>query len=1141
MIRWYEEVAALGQQCVDRGGHEEQNLYTSCRLLLCTRRSFTPPHPVATKIPPAQSSGHGGEYKFRFLFKQDDVSECIQMLKDTVDPLRGPGGEKYFRPTGEVGYPFAYGNNVYVAPPPHFSTGADKTFPLSTDRSRALKIAGCKQQLQKERFSSNEDATQRKERVAKVLESYAAQFKGHETPKGDTLKSGPDALTGLLTQMVSSAVGPSAEAIAPVAVFRGLLTYHAPAAVVIAFKFLNDAKGKNLFALDIALAAEWKRVLGDSTMPWEECLKRLRWLGIAMDNLAIARQLLGFTKIHGARHREWEELGKEDLVMLLETALTGRNTRLLQERITKAKKDGRQILPLAVKHNRVQIKVQASDKARIQRNCLDIAKHHRLSEEDFKAYLCLDGEICPFHVLSHEELQQRGYDIQMLRAILEDSRFHAECNRVAVGLDIHELDIDKHWDRLLYPVIHETCQLVQDAIQEVKRRHPSLEPRSGAFINEVKWRTVDRHGFPRLPYQSHAFGYVLAKRGPPNTAMFSGLQGGLPTVGEVRHADDYHHVHSYRDDLRTMCCEARVSNEIEKSSIPTLWEIQFNIHMMVPVDGAYWKTNRALGNQRLDRNDSPPDTTPPDPSYRDLELDEPPTGQLLSGQEGPLTFTCPSEGCNVEGIHAGEYQLHLNQRHSTWGQECGKCGRHFPDVTTMEAHKALNSCLEDDAVDDAVGFFEEHLSCREDGCSQKCGKITNLLSHEETHKAVEERKLPRFLCVCGCYWTDDLKEIARHQKSKRHENAMAAKGENSPGTRWKGLPKADQIRCEFYSGLEQSLFQTITEDQISQRGSSSGPGAEGEFGKWLTKKERSVERTIRRREEAGKYKGKKHCKRCFVLLEIEQQRTSHLASQSHKIATGTFTFTDWRQANESNPRAGYCPDCEEHFMDLNVHKKTKKHRNRVAKNAEATEDPLGAIIQKLKDDVLERIQAPPNATKGQHQCNTCLKLIKGKNDHLKDHQNTKGCKETGDILKSIDADMETAHEKIRERLANQPTQAQSTQPRSSSTTEADDAGDGGSGPGPSTAMARKRRQREEDAETAGRPSKRRRSARGSPGSPGSTAGGDNDDEADAMDVDVSASSNVSTLSIRLRRARQEDTDGMDFVDGDGKGKGKARG
>lgn len=27
------------------------------------------------------------------------------------------------------------------------------------------------------------------------------------------------------------------------------------------------------------------------------------------------------------------------------------------------------------------------------------------------AYLCLDGEICPFHVLSHEELQDRRYDI----------------------------------------------------------------------------------------------------------------------------------------------------------------------------------------------------------------------------------------------------------------------------------------------------------------------------------------------------------------------------------------------------------------------------------------------------------------------------------------------------------------------------------------------------------------------------------------------------------------------------------------------------------------------------------------------------------------------------------------------------------
>ncbi|KAI7782518.1 hypothetical protein LA080_013153 [Diaporthe eres] len=758
--------------------------------------------------------------------------------------------------------------------------------------------------------------------------------------------------------------------------------------------------------------------------------------------------------------------------MLLKTALTGRNTPLLQERITKAKQDSRQILPLAIVKGRTQIEVQASDKKQIKRNCLDITKHYGFSEEEFEAYLYLNGEICPFHILSHEDLQERRYNIQMLHAILEGSNFHNKCNK-----------------------------LVQHAIKEVKQRHPSLEPGSGAFTNEVKWRTVDRHDNPRLPYQSHTFGYVLAKRGPPNTGMFSGLQGIPPTAGGARHPENYHHVNSYVDAHRTLCCEARISNEIEKSSMPTLWDTLFNILMMVPVDGAYWKTDRALGNQRLDRGDSPPDTTPPDRSYRDLEPDEPPIDQLLSGQEGPLTFTCPSEGCNVEGVHAGEYQIHLNRCHSTWEQECGKCGRHFPDVTTMEAHNAINSCLEDDVVDDAAGFFEEHLSCKEDGCSQKC---------------------------------DD--------RSAKHKKAMAAEEENSSGTRWRGVSKADRTRSEFYSGLEQSLFHTITEEQISQRGSSPRSGDEEKYKKWLAKRKRSIKKTIRKREEAGKHKGKKHCKRCFALLETKRQRTRHLASQSHKIATGTFTFTDWRQANESNPMAGYCPNCKEHFEDLNQHKKTQKHRDRVAKNAADAADPLGAAIKKLKSDVLKQLQAPPDAAKGQQRCNTCLKLIKGHKAYLVHHQDTKGCKETGDILKSIDADMETAREKIREWLANQPTQAPRTQPRSSSTAEADDAEDGGSGPGPSTAMARKRRQREEDAGTAGRPSKRRRSVRGSPGSAGSTAGGDGDDgEADAMDVDVSASSNVSRLSIRSRRAREEDTDGMDFVGGEGKGKGKARG
>lgn len=47
--------------------------------------------------------------------------------------------------------------------------------------------------------------------------------------------------TTVFVMMPSNPLGPSAEAIAPVALFRGLLTYHAPAAVVITFKLLNDA------------------------------------------------------------------------------------------------------------------------------------------------------------------------------------------------------------------------------------------------------------------------------------------------------------------------------------------------------------------------------------------------------------------------------------------------------------------------------------------------------------------------------------------------------------------------------------------------------------------------------------------------------------------------------------------------------------------------------------------------------------------------------------------------------------------------------------------------------------------------------------------------------------------------------------
>lgn len=80
---------------------------------------------------------------------------------------------------------------------------------------------------------------------------------------------------------------------------------------------------------------------------------------------------------------------------------------------------------------------------------------------------------------------------------------------------------------------------------------------------------------------------------------------------------------------------------------------------------------------------------------------------------------------------------------------------------------------------------------------------------------------------------------------------MAAKGKGDPGTQWKAYKATNQTQLEFYSGLEQSLFHTVTEEQTSQRGSSSGSGDEEKFGKWLIKKKRSLEKTTREREEEG--------------------------------------------------------------------------------------------------------------------------------------------------------------------------------------------------------------------------------------------------------------------------------------------------
>lgn len=56
--------------------------------------------------------------------------------------------------------------------------------------------------------------------------------------------------------MPSNTLGPSAEAITPVAYFLSLITYHTAAAMVIMFQFLNNAERSTLFALNIALRSQ---------------------------------------------------------------------------------------------------------------------------------------------------------------------------------------------------------------------------------------------------------------------------------------------------------------------------------------------------------------------------------------------------------------------------------------------------------------------------------------------------------------------------------------------------------------------------------------------------------------------------------------------------------------------------------------------------------------------------------------------------------------------------------------------------------------------------------------------------------------------------------------------------------------------
>lgn len=58
--------------------------------------------------------------------------------------------------------------------------------------------------------------------------------------------------------------------------------------------------------------------------------------------------------------------------------------------------------------------------------------------------------------------------------------------------------------------------------------------------------------------------------------------------------------------------------------------------------------------------------------------------------------------------------------------------------------------------------------------------------------------------------------------------------------------------------MEQSLFHTVTDEDISQSNSSSEKGAEKKFEEWPINRKRSVEKTINDRKEKGNHEGKKH-------------------------------------------------------------------------------------------------------------------------------------------------------------------------------------------------------------------------------------------------------------------------------------------
>lgn len=307
--------------------------------------------------------------------------------------------------------------------------------------------------------------------------------------------------TGLPLSWTTGPMSPSMEAVYPVFLSGTSVQYHAPTNIAFVMSFLNLVK-RQLPPLCLPLAAQWIRIL-ESQVGWHVKYRQLAWVYTAMINVGILAKVYA-SRTHEDRVKMWGSWSPEKQRAVLESLRTG-----ILSPITKTEVDEFGIMAMP-RRSHSDIPEYAT--------LLRIAQKYDLSKDDFEFFLTIETPECghpvfyPFHVLSRAEAAARGWDWKHTLSFARErlGRMRGACNIHAERAGLGDpMDATK----FVYWMAHYWC----DEVRKVRANFPN-EPQE-----EVRFRVLDRWGFPVVPWDYNLFCASFCKKQDHGIAMKFGL------------------------------------------------------------------------------------------------------------------------------------------------------------------------------------------------------------------------------------------------------------------------------------------------------------------------------------------------------------------------------------------------------------------------------------------------------------------------------------------------------------------------------------------------------------------------------------------------------------------------------------------